>query len=453
MTIRLQNLLVIPPIFLILGLAVGILADRAAQEEILWGLREEAVAVAVTVGEMTTGAAVDRLAAGDSLVKERILDALSRTARHGQVESIVVFSEAKADPVLSWHRDSTAASLEPELADRSRGLRSATVVDRVRRWGPYPAALVAAAPVASSSGGAEPRGSVAVVIDANRLASITRELRTDFALLALLVTAIGVASALFLSVSIGRQIRELGLVGARVAAGDYGVQIQVSGVKEVEDLSNTLGTMASILSDVLARGRQALLIGVPFQFTRSMAAAYKDARLREAPPPSGLEVGFSPIGKLPPGSFHGWRETPGQVVFWVGEVSPGEPLDLAIEAATANKALAHGLRQGTPEDAANSISELFHLSALQVACFPTATSDRPRALTVVGTGVPLMNRDYCVIHSFQAQHTETLTGSLSLVRDLSAAEAASQIPLALPQTFSGAILLVRRSRPSSGGSS
>ncbi len=454
MTIRLQNLLVIPPIFLILALAVGFLADRAAHEEILWGLHQESVALAVTVADMTGGAALDRVSEGDSLAARRELAHLGQLAAHGQVESIVLYSKAKGGPVLSWDRDSTALAVKEGLwTSALRGLKSQKVVGGVGPWGPYPEALVAAAPVFAPGNASDVRGAAAVIIDASRMTSVTHALRRDFILLGLLVTGLGVAAALFLSVRIGRQVKELGRVGASVAAGEYRAQVQVRGVKEVEDLSNTLGTMASILSDVLSRGRRALVVGDPFQLSHGMAAAYKDARLDDPPSPEGLEVGYSAIGDVAPGCFHGWSQSAKRTVFWVGEVAAADSLDAAVEAAALSRALERGMQDGSPDEVAESVTELFHVSTLQIAWFGRPPGSAPEVRVVAGTGAPLEKGDYWVIHSFPAEHMDALSGSLSLYKDLPAEQAAREIPLAFSRTFSGAVLLVRPLRPSSEGGS
>lgn len=452
MTIRLQNLLVIPPIFLILAFAVGFLADRAAHEEILWGLHQESVALAVTVADMTGGGTLDSVSAGDSLSATNELAHLGQLAEHGQVESIVLYSRAEKGPVLSWDRDSTGLAVKRSLwTSALRTLKSQTVVGGVGPWGPYPEALVAAAPIFAPGNPSDVRGAAAVVIDASRMTSVTHDLRRDFILLGLLVTGLGVAAALFLSVRIGRQVKELGRVGATVAAGEYRAQVQVQGVKEVQDLSNTLGTMASILSDVLSRGRRALLVGDPFQLTHGMAAAYKEARLDGAPLPDGLEVGYSAIGERSPGCFHGWSQSSDRTVFWVGEVASADALDVAVEAAAVNRSLERGMQEGSPDEVAESVSKLFHLSSLQMAWFGRPPGKTPEVRVVAGTGTPLTKGDYCVIHSFQAKHMDALSGSLSLYKDLPAEQAAREVPLAFPKTFSGAVLLVRPSRPSSEG--
>ncbi len=450
MTIRLQNLLVIPPIFLILGLAVGFLADRAGRVEILWGLQEESTAVAVTVAEMTGADAVNRLTAGDTAVARRIGDNLNEVARSGQVESIIVYSRIKGASVLDWHRDSAAAALDDGLwKDRVKALRTHAVIGAPGAWGPYPEAMVAAAPIYDAGGGAEPRGAVAVVIDASRLASVTHDLRRDFLLLVLLATGIGISAALFLSMRIGHQVRELGRYGATVASGEYRVQVEVSGVKEVQDLSNTLGTMASILSDVLSRGRRTLLLGDPFQLGQGLPTAYREARLVDGPLPRGWSVGVSEIGKISPGGFHGWVETSDQAVFWVGEVADGDGLDLAVAAATVNRAMGQGLRHEKPEDAPASLAKMFSLSSFQVAWFDRTLPGPPDTRVLAGTGTPLDKGGYQVLHSFHAEQMEALSGSLSLFKDLSAEQAAREIPLSFPQRYSGEILLIRTVAPTS----
>ena len=448
MTIRIQNLLVIPPIFLILGLAVGLLADRAAQEEILWGLEEEAVAVAVTVAEMTGSGVLDRIVAGDTLAAARLRSELEAVARYGQTESIVIYSRVQGRAVMALHRDSTALAMEQPLWDRQlSSLSSQGVLGEVGDVGPYTQALAAAAPITAPGGGPEARGVALVVIRATRLSVLTAELRKNLAVMVLLVTLLGIAAALFLSMQIGRQVRELRSVGEQVAAGEYRAPVQVTGVKEVQDLSNTLGTMASILSDVFSRGRRALLVGDPFQLNRKIAAAYRDSREMDRPQPEGVEVGVSQIGETPPGCFYGWAESGGRIVFWVGEVSAGGPLDVAVSAATANRLIDRGLGRETPEQVSESVARLFDLTSLQFAVLSRPIDGPPECMVLQGTGEPVKKGDYSVIHSFQSEHMDPLVGSLSLFRDLSPAFASREIPLALPDERAGLLLLIRPSRP------
>lgn len=455
MTIRTQNLLVIPPIFLILGLTVGFLADRAAREEILWGLEEEAVALAVTVAEMVGGTTLDRLAEGSETAVERVDGGLSRMSRHGQIESVVLYSHLRDGPVLAWHRDTTAAAMEEAFWDEPvRGVREHAVLGSVGPWGPYAEALVAAAPIYAAGGGADLRGAATVVIDATRLSTLTGRLRRNFILLVGLITGLGVAAALFLSARIGHQVTELRRVGATVAAGEYRAPVQVSGVKEVQDLSNTLGTMASILADVFSRGRRALLVGDPFLLAQGVASAYRDERQSDVGPPEGFDVGFSAIGDPAPGSLHGWADAGRWVVFWAGRVGEGEALDRSIQAAAVNRALQHGLQRGPPDAVTAEIMDLFRFGSLQAAWFCRDGSEPDEVRCLAGNGQPLRQDDTLVLHSFPAGRMDALTGSLSLFRDLPAARAARELPLALPQDSSGVVLLIRRVRhtPSGGPS-
>jgi HAMP domain-containing protein len=448
MTIRLQNLLVIPPIFLILGLAVGVLADRAARDEILWGLEEESVALAVTVAAMVDGPVFEALVNGDAEEETRVRAALDRIGEYGQLESVILYSRPAGVPILSWNIDSAGVSLEPGLWEQYVGeLEEQTVFAGVRAWGPYPEAFAAGALIGGSAAPGEAPGAVAVVIDASRWAVVIGALRRTFALLVLLVTSIGVVAALFLSLRIGRQVTELSRVGASVAAGDYGAAVEIAGVKEVRDLSNTLGTMASILADVLSRGRRALVVGDPFQVAQGMAVAYREARMASHKTPTGVDIGVSDVGKIPPGCFHGWTESDVGAVFWVGRVGPGNTLDMAVEAAAANRALRSRIREGVPDEAGACVRRLFDLTSLQLAWFGGAGAQGSQLSVAAGTGAPIESGDYTLIHSFHAEQMQTLFGSISLFKDLPAEEASAAIRNALPRSYSGTILLLRPSGP------
>lgn len=448
MTIRLQNLLIIPPIFLVLGLAVGLLADRAAREEILWGLEEEAVALSVTVAEMTGREVLARVAEGDTAAAAEVRASLAEIARHTGMEAAVLYSVSRRGPVLTFDRDSASSRAGALLrAERLSEVRTHGLLGPVSEEGGGAAALAAAAPIVGEGEGPAVVGVAAVVVDAGRLAALTGELRRDFALLGLLVTALGVAAALFLSLKLGRQVQELRRLGAAVAAGEYRAQVKVSGVKEVQDLSNTLGTMASILSDVVTRGRRALLVGDSFQLARGMAAAYREERVATGGAAVGLDVGSSLIGKPPPGCFHGWAEGPEGVLLWAGELTAGSALDAAVEAAAANRALARGIRDGRGREVAAAVLDLFRPASFQVAVVPARGGGAPSPEVLAGSGVPLRKGDAWVVHSFAAPHTDALSGSLSLFKDLAAEVAARELPLALPEWFHGVLVVFKASPP------
>lgn len=455
MTIRLQNLLVIPPIFFLLGLTVAILADRAAREEIRWGLEEEAEALAVTLAEMVGGADLDRLAGGDATTRARVLGGLDRVARHGQARSVVLYSRALDGPVLAWHRDSTAVALEREVwTSGLRDRRTHGVLAEPGPWGPYPEVLLAGAPIHAAAGGAGVRGAVAVAVDATRLFSTTAEVRRTFGILLLVVTGVGVAAALFLSGRIGRQVRQLRDMGATVAAGEYRAAVEVVGVKEVQDLSNTLGTMASILSDVLSRGRRTLLVGDAFKLSRGVGSTYRAERADAGPVPEGFEVGVGAVGEPSPGSFHGWTRTADHVVFWVGVVEAEEGLERAVLGAAANRALQGAFQKGAPEDVAREVVAPLELSVFQAVWFPLGQGDGPRAQSSKGSGSPVESHGRVVLHTFAAGQMDSIVGTLALFRDFSPRDAVREMPLGLPEDFSGVLLIVRRAtRRSPGGPS
>lgn len=122
-------------------------------------------------------------------------------------------------------------------------------------------------------------------------------------------------------------------------------------------------------------------------------------------------------------------------------------MDLAVEAATANRMIGRGLSYESPDEVSRSVSRLFDFNSLQFAIYSREATDEPQCLVLQGSGSLVQKGEYSVIHSFQSEHMDTLAGSLSLFRDLPLDQASREIPYALPDDLAGVLLLIRPSRP------
>ena len=101
MKIQTQNLIAVPPLFIILAVATGGLAYWTAQVEIHWGIREESTSLAVTASELLGGTSIEGVAAGDEAALSRNLraDNLGKDISW-QLSSLL--SSSSWSPHLAW---------------------------------------------------------------------------------------------------------------------------------------------------------------------------------------------------------------------------------------------------------------------------------------------------------------------------------------------------------------
>ena len=94
MKIQTQNLIAVPPLFIILAVATGGLAYWTAQVEIHWGIREESTSLAVTASELLGGTSIEGVAAGDEAALSDARSALERIVGFGQALRITLGADS-----------------------------------------------------------------------------------------------------------------------------------------------------------------------------------------------------------------------------------------------------------------------------------------------------------------------------------------------------------------------
>ncbi len=343
MRIRTQALLAILPLFLVMAGVIGLLSYSAARQEMIWGLEEEAKALSVTIAEFVDG---DSLRAAGSPRErfERLELPFQRLLGYGQAKQIVAL-DAFGDPIWAAPAEAggalhfpTADALSAE-PDRPRRLATAeAVASEPLAVGDGAQVMVGYAPILSSDGAAA--GTIGVVIDAARLGALTRNLPLNLLRLTLVALAIGTLAALFIAALLTRRVRALSSAAVEVANGAYDREIEVGTIQEVSDLSNTFNTMTSVLKDVVQRAQRTLVEGEQFRTPLDLARTYEEDERAELDwMRAGVQAAVRTVGGGHPGDFAGIMEAGGVVTAFLGRVEADAPLDAAIRAAAAHRAL------------------------------------------------------------------------------------------------------------------
>lgn len=453
MKIRTQNLIAIPPLFVILAVATGGLAYWTAQVEIHWGIREESTSLAITTAELLSSTPIQDAFAGNEAALTEARAPLERILEFGQALRITVFSPDGTRPLLDvsasraegLEEEGPVVSLPPDPAFSEAMEADSVYAGDVVSSEDGEAYIVSYAPVRNSSG--EIAAILAVASDAGRLETLTERVLFRFGSMSIAMTLVGVLAALFLTWRVSRPINELGRMARLAAEGDYDQRITVAGVQEVGDLANTLDTMTSILSDVLSRGRQLLVNGDPFRTSQGLTRAFRS--LRGSPThdraPKSMHMCAPSVGVGHPGDFWGNAEGDEWGCAWVGRVEAEAPLDAALTASTLERIFDHLFQTLGPEAAAGRIAALFRPVTLQVAWWPR---DRPSDLVVVSLGAdgpifrPSTGAHPTVLHNFDQAGTDTLDQTLVLFDSVPFADLCEELPRSLHSVLCGRLLVI-----------
>ncbi|MFN8391840.1 MAG: hypothetical protein U0136_16240 [Bdellovibrionota bacterium] len=282
MSIRLQSLMAILPIFVAVGVLSGYLRYSSELEELAWGLRSEAEGYAIALESALHGETLKHFMQHDS--------------------SAVADAESKIDKVISGKRIRRVAAVSPDGADvyferKSSDLSDKMVLsaealkslDQLSIWiselerTEGAAYLQAYMPLRDDSG--QLLGALVVETDATEY--ITRE-ETSFREVLQEsggVILLGALCALIIAQVLRRRIRELSRLAAEIGEGRQASVDDAGAIQELRDLKDSLQTMSSIMQDILVRAKHGLLEKEQFRTQQELFDVYGeeclDVRCRE----------------------------------------------------------------------------------------------------------------------------------------------------------------------------
>lgn len=252
MNIRTQNILTIAPVFLFVSVAVGALRYQMSSNDLVWGFKEEASAIAVSAAAHLSAEGSREILAGGEESGEQL-------TRYIQG----IFSWEKAKAVFAYDsKGSLIFNFTPGITPENKpGLRTGPVpenhmrevlagkhvVSEIQNEREAGDVLFAYSPLRDSSGAV--LGVLGIETDARAVREKLAHILTGVVWGSVAMLFLGVSVALIISGIIKSRIALLNRAADAVAAGNFGRILRNGSIREINDLSNTFNTMNSILRD------------------------------------------------------------------------------------------------------------------------------------------------------------------------------------------------------------
>ena len=471
MKIRTLGLIVIPPIFLFLGVSTSLVAVAAGVYELRWGLEEESSSLAITVAEFVPPGVFTSNSEAAEEEMRYLRRSLDRLLAFGQAVRITVYDSGgtlvadlqgsggeetgPGEPVLGAE-DSALLPPPPWISPAKREvlLTEGRLVLRINSRAIGRQYVTAYAPILDRD---LLVGAVAAQVSGTRMTARAAELRTGLVGVGLVILGVGVLTTLILSEYIRRRLRGLARAAEAVSRGQSDTWVDIGGIREVAELSSTFNTMAGILRDYVERGRQALISAEGHSEADSTVSAYRLRRLSsEMCRIEGRSVLATTLGKEAASSLFGVAQAGGHGFAFLGKVAGPSTLSTAVRAGTAAHWLVGALEMGEPaQDVAGRASSLFGLSELSLLSWHGDSPESP-VLHTLGTSdstsadepsVQFLRAGgrVAVLHSLDPGGVRALNSYLALFADGGNPSVSDRLRNALGSFSNGALIIVERS--------
>lgn len=260
MKIRTQTIYAFVPLFLFVSGAVGALQYQISKNDMLWGLNEEAGALAVATAAHLDGERIEgflRTDSTDSLADNELV--LRRILSWGVAQKVSIYgSDGKKALLLSETAIGNNPAIPPARHDslldgatQSAAKGEPYFVSPVLEEGKRGEHIVAYAPVFDARGSAA--AFVEVLIDAGTYSQTLQNILVQSIWNSAALLLVGIALALLLARIINSKISQLTAGVKSLVTGSSQPLTGENSIQEIDDLANTFSTMKSILDDNAAR--------------------------------------------------------------------------------------------------------------------------------------------------------------------------------------------------------
>jgi HAMP domain-containing protein len=420
--IRTQNLIAILPLFLGMAAVAGGMTYFTAHNEMLWGLQEEASSLSVAMAEFVGGDSPPATASTPVTVRrfEALSSSFQRVLDRGQAKYIFALDPSGQAIWSVGGKDADQQAFVPPAdliaptAEQRAELAKGTdaITSEVTKLPGGVTAMIAFSPIRARDGAAA--GYLGVVIDADRVSTLSRALLFSLGRLTVLALIIGTLAALFISFLLTRNVRALSKAALEVAGGEYDREIQIGTIQELSDLSNTFNTMSSVLKDLIERTQRTLIEGEQFRTPLDLARSYRQDGWTDLDRSyGGVYVASRSIGDGHPGDLFGVVEREGVVTVFVGRITQHSELDSAIAAAATRRAIEEGSRHWAVPQVIEEICRLLRIRVDAVAWMPGSEAEAV-VTTYDGSGVPrsaqvrLDQEQTVLLHTFPGRAGDVL---------------------------------------------
>ncbi|NNE92408.1 MAG: HAMP domain-containing protein [Verrucomicrobiales bacterium] len=370
MKIRTHTLLLITPIFLLLGVAISIMVYMTERRELLWGLQEESKALAISIAEFLDGDQLDsELQAGVEALTQ--FERVEAVLQHGQLKYARLLISDDSEVGIRLVRESGDEQFDPAGIPKRADLDLA-------RWGGFAVSPVqeqtedmslikALTPIHAKSG--KTVAFLEVVTDATDLKTHSQTTQIRCLKLTGGLVLAGIVISISLSGFLVARLRELGDAARVVASGDYDHEIESHSIREINDLGSTFNTMRSILKDVLTKAKKELVEVEEFRRPEDLAVVCRNLTQQRQQLELGpeCEILLGVTGKVPTGNFAGFIRTEEKGHrFFLGKIRESDSLEATVRASAAAFLLKKLLAVDTVPEALRKAGHLFRFEVCLV---------------------------------------------------------------------------------------
>ena len=372
MRLRTCSLVGVVPIFTVLSLAVSALVYFLIPREVEWVYREEVGGFAVGIHAFVHPKDLEKLAGNTLSDKEKqaMVAPIHRLFETTSIQKIAFVDPMTGREVISIDDGATTDLRRPSpmetFENREPGSDMAAVVIEKRDARSWARAVKM---VRTDQG--RPIALLVVETDASGIDKTKAEAMHLCIIGSSVTLLVGLISALFINGVLHLQIRRLSSAATAIASGSTIEHLPYhprGGIREFNDLWNTVETMAHVIRSEVSRSRNRLMNTERFPDPKALVDTLgqhtqSDTYLRQW----GLEICVAKIGDGWPEGLVKCVSMKNRLFLILGSVSVSDnPLETGMRSAAAMQYVTTSLMSSTPAEALTRVASLFDFSELQV---------------------------------------------------------------------------------------
>jgi len=351
MNIKYNNLVIIVPIFLMLALILTSVNYTIQKKELMTGLKEEAVSATKATG-IFLAHKTDIYAQ-----KNEIQTSIDRIISFGRLKRIIIANE-KAIVLQSIDDVLTRDKANPYDYKKAQNLK----IYSEKNIALYNHSIK----IKNSD------LSLYITVDASYIKLALEESLYFSAGVVVILVILGFIASFILSTITSRNIGNLSLFARALASGDFKDRDQSFVIKEVNDLSNTLSIVQSILKEMLSKTKNSILDNEFFNNEQEVSKLYPIKKGNKELINSNIEFQIAVIDEKNKKEFYSCWEDEKFIYTFVGEVkSTNNDLDDYVGASSTTALISHYLYKNKFD--IKKLSTMYDIKSLLVIKFDKDT--------------------------------------------------------------------------------
>ncbi|NQY92674.1 MAG: hypothetical protein HRT43_00790, partial [Campylobacteraceae bacterium] len=323
MNIKYNNLVIIVPIFLILALILTTVNYTIQKKELMEGLKEEAVSATKATGiflEHKTNIYAQ---------KSEIQTSIDQIISFGRIKRIIISNE----------KNVVLQSIDDVLVRDKLNKYDYEKAQNLKIYSEKNIALYNHSTKIKNTD-----LTLYITVDASYIKFALEESLYFSAGVVAILVVLGFIASFILSSITSRSIGNLSLFARALASGDYKEREQSSAIKEVNDLSNTLSIVQSILKEMLSKTKNSILDNEFFNNEQEVSKLYPLKKGNKELINSNIEFQIAVIDEKNKKEFYSCWQDEKFIYTFVGEVkSSNNDLKDYIGASSITSLLSHHL--------------------------------------------------------------------------------------------------------------